>query len=81
MSVRKCSSCGSTTRSEVPFCSECGALFAIEDERELMRQLIGASFDLKWVLVGTLIALLLQLGLLGTLWSVYGNKFLVGEKD
>lgn len=80
MSARKCSSCGQTTKSTVPFCSNCGALFPVGDEQELMRQVIGASFDLKWVVVGALVALLLQLGLLGGLWSVWGKKILVGEK-
>lgn len=80
MSARKCSSCGHTTKSEVPFCSNCGALFPVGDEQELMRQAIGASFDLKWVIIGALVALMLQLGLLGGLWSIWGKKILVGEK-
>ncbi len=80
MSARKCSSCGHTTKSEVPFCSNCGALFPVGDEQELMRQAIGASFDLKWVIIGALVALVLQLGLLVGLWSVMGKRILVGEK-
>jgi hypothetical protein len=80
MSARKCSSCGQTTKSSVPFCSNCGALFPVGDEPELMRQAIGASFDLKWVIIGALVALVLQLGLLGGLWSVMGKRILVGEK-
>ncbi len=80
MSARKCSSCGQTTKSEVPFCSNCGALFPVGDEEEIMRQAIGASFDLKWVIIGALVAVVLQLGLLGGLWSVWGKKILVGEK-
>ncbi|MDY0004286.1 MAG: hypothetical protein RBU30_23500, partial [Polyangia bacterium] len=80
MSVRRCSACGKTTKGEVPFCSSCGALFPVGDESELMRQAVGYSFDIKWVLVGTLIALVLQLGLVGGLWSLWGNKILVGER-
>jgi len=80
MSARKCSSCGDTTKSSVPFCSNCGALFPVGDEQEIMRQAIGASFDLKWVIIGALVAIVLQLGLLGGLWSVWGKKILVGEK-
>ncbi len=80
MSARKCSSCGHTTKSEVPFCSNCGALFPIGDEQKLMREVIGASFDLKWVIVGALVILVLQVGLLGGLWSLWGKKILVGEK-
>lgn len=80
MSARKCSSCGDTTKSSVPFCSNCGALFPVGDEQEIMRQAIGASFDFKWVIIGALVALVLQVGLLGGLWSVWGKKILVGEK-
>lgn len=80
MSVRRCSACGNTTKGEVPFCGTCGALFPVGDEDELMRQAVGYSFDLKWVLVGTLVALVLQLALLGGLWSFWGAKILVGER-
>ncbi len=80
MSVRKCSSCGQTTKGEVPFCSNCGALFPVGNEQELMRQAVGYSFDLKWVLLGALVAAVLQFGLLGVLWSVWGDKILVGEE-
>ena len=31
MSARKCSSCGTTTKSSVPFCANCGALFPVGD--------------------------------------------------
>ncbi|MFH2009911.1 MAG: hypothetical protein ABI333_25170 [bacterium] len=80
MSARKCSSCGTTTQSSVPFCSNCGALFPVGDENEIMRQAIGASFDVKWVIIGGLIAILLQGALMGALLSVWGKKILVGEK-
>lgn len=80
MSVRKCSACGNTTKGEVPFCSTCGALFPVGDEAELMRQAVGYSFDWKWVLLGTLTAVVLQLGLVLVLWTVWGNKFVVGDR-
>jgi len=80
MSDRKCSACGQTTKGEVPFCSNCGALFPVSDEKELMRQAVGYSFDLKWVLLGAIVSAALQFGLLAGLWSVWGSKILVGEK-
>lgn len=80
MSVRKCSACGETTRGDVPFCSNCGALFPVHNESELMRQAVGYSIDWKWVILGAIVALGLQMGLLAGLWGVWGNRILVGEK-
>lgn len=80
MSARKCSQCNETTNADVPFCAKCGALFPLGDEETLMRETMQNSFDLKYVLLGTLLAVALSTAALGGLWATFGARILRGEK-
>lgn len=55
-----------------------GAPMNVADERQIMREAMGASYDFKWVAVGMALILVLQFGTIAVIWKLAGKKFLVG---
>jgi hypothetical protein len=77
-SQKKCPKCGHINKADMPLCTKCGAPLPVEDEAQLMRETMGASYDLKWAVVGAVIILALQFGTIAVIWKVAGKKFLAG---
>jgi hypothetical protein len=50
-----------------------------QDEQQIMREAMGASYDVKWVFVGMALILVLQFGTIAVIWKLAGKKFLVGK--
>ncbi len=78
-SQRKCPKCGHINKEDMPICTKCGGALPPQDEAELMRQTMGASYDVKWVVVGAVIILLLQFGTVALIWQIAGKEFLIGD--
>ncbi len=74
----KCPKCGHVNRDDLPVCQRCGTPLPVQEEDEIMRQVVGASFDLKWALVGGIIVVVLQFGVIGIIWGIAGKRFLTG---
>ena len=74
----KCPKCGHANRGDLPICEKCGAPLPVADEEEIMRQAMGASFDLKWALIGGVIIVALQFAAIGVIWGIAGKRFLTG---
>jgi hypothetical protein len=62
----------------MPLCTKCGAPLPVEDEAQLIRETVGASYDFKWVVVGGVIILVLQAITIVVIWQIAGKKFLTG---
>ncbi|MGM0597316.1 MAG: zinc ribbon domain-containing protein [Myxococcota bacterium] len=81
MSKIKCPYCGNSNSGHIPFCSECGKVLPMGDEREVMAETIGANFGLKWVLVGAFIIFVLSTISIFTIrYMGYDMNFMRPEK-
>ena len=74
----KCPKCGHVNRGDLPVCERCGTPLPVADEQEIMRQAMGASFDVKWAVIGGVIIVLLQFASIGVIWGIAGKRFLTG---
>ena len=60
MSKIKCPYCEHMNNGQMPFCANCGRVLPMGDERQVMAETIGASFEFKWVLVGIFVIFILS---------------------
>ncbi len=76
----KCPKCGYMNSTDLPVCRKCGTPLPVGDELEVIRQVVGASFDPKWALFGGLVILALQVATVFVVMKIEGKEFITGPK-